>query len=310
MNFNQLKYFQSVCKYNNLTRAAEELHISQPGLSHVIHELEQEFGFALFLRRNKGLILTNKGKQFLEETNLLLQQVDSFVDRMKLLGQADQSVQFGIPPASATLFFSPIMQEFHRRYPEIKVNVVENGSIMNHRNVLEGKLDLALMSSDSPVSSVFGALKIAVTKICLYLSREHPLAQRTSISLKEMEGLPLVLLSEDSFLTTNTLKTCAIYKIEPNIILTTNQIVIIKQLIEGNTAGTLLFHGTLPDSERYRAIPVREFQDAYIYLVWNQSNPISAAAKSLIEAARAVYPNPRIDSYCSRNHLENQILET
>ena len=50
MNFNQLKYFQSVCKYNNLTRAAEELHISQPGLSHVIHELEQEFGFALFLR--------------------------------------------------------------------------------------------------------------------------------------------------------------------------------------------------------------------------------------------------------------------
>lgn len=62
MKFIQLKYFQTVCKYNNLTRAAKELHISQPGLTHVIHELEQEFGLTLFLRQNKGLILTEQGK--------------------------------------------------------------------------------------------------------------------------------------------------------------------------------------------------------------------------------------------------------
>ena len=310
MNFNQLKYFQSVCKYNNLTRAAEELHISQPGLSHVIHELEQEFGFALFLRRNKGLILTNKGKQFLEETNLLLQQVDSFVDRMKLLGQADQSVQFGIPPASATLFFSPIMQEFHRRYPEIKVNVVENGSITNYQRVLDGDLDIALLSSGSPMSSAFGSHQIAVTKICLYLSREHPLAGARTVSIQDLDQIPLVLLTEDSFLTTNTLKTCAQYKVTPKIILTTNQISIIKQLVECNTAGTLLFHGTIPDDTPYRAIPVREFREPSIYLVWNQYNPVSTAVRQLIKAAQALYPRPTIDPYCSGNSRENLILKT
>mgnify|MGYP002795929216 CR=1 FL=1 len=110
MKFTQLKYFQTVCKYNNLTRAAEELHISQPGLTHVIHELEQEFDLTLFLRQNKGLILTKKGQQFLNETNLLLEQVDSFVSRMKLLGQVNQGIQFGLSPASATLFFPPILQ--------------------------------------------------------------------------------------------------------------------------------------------------------------------------------------------------------
>lgn len=73
MKLSQLKYFQVVCKHNNLTRAAEELHISQPGLTHVIQEMEQEFGLTLFLRRNKGLVLTEEGRKFLEEANLLLQ---------------------------------------------------------------------------------------------------------------------------------------------------------------------------------------------------------------------------------------------
>ena len=58
MKLFQLRYFQTVCKYSNLTRAAEELHISQPGLSHAIQELEREFGLTLFLRQNKGLVLT------------------------------------------------------------------------------------------------------------------------------------------------------------------------------------------------------------------------------------------------------------
>ena len=308
MKLTQLRYFQTVCKYNNLSRAAKELHISQPGLSHVIHELEQEFDLTLFLRQNKGLILTKEGQQFLNETNLLLEQTDSFISRMKFLGKANQVIQFGLSPASATLFFSPIMQEFHRQYPQVKVNVVESGSITNHQQVLDGKLDVALLSSDSPMSSAFGSYKIAVTRICLYLSKEHPLAKEETISLKELDKIPLVLLSEDSFLTTSTLKTCAQYKVTPKIILTTNQIIIIKRLIESNTAGTLLFHGTLPEDHQYKAIPIQEFQEAYIYLIWNQYNPVSAAVKHLIKTAKRLYPQPMVDSYCNGNDSENPIL--
>ena len=300
MKFIQLKYFQTVCKYNNLTRAAKELHISQPGLTHVIHELEQEFGLTLFLRQNKGLILTEQGKQFLDETNLLLSQVDAFTGRMKMLGQSNQTIQVGLAPASATLFFSPVMQAFHQLYPEIKVNVVENGSMKNHQQILDGKLDLALLSTGSPVSSAFGSYKIAITDICLYLSKDHPLTDQNSVSIKDLDQLPLVLLSEDSFLTTNTLKTCSQYKVTPKIILTTNQISIIRQLIESNTAASLLFHKTIPDNPLYKAVPIREFGKVYIYLAWNQYNPLNAAAKHFIQVTESVYPEPIIDSYCSR----------
>ena len=310
MKLSQLKYFQVVCKHNNLTRAAEELHISQPGLTHVIHELEQEFGLTLFLRQNKGLVLTEEGRKFLEEANLLLQQSDYFVSRMKFLGQSNQIIRMGLPPASATLFFPSIMHMLHRQSPQIKIDVVEIGSLTNQQKILDGELDAALISTNTPVSAAFGCYLLAQTRICLYVAADHPFAEREQISLREVCSIPLVMPTEESFLTTNTLKTCAQNKLTPNIMLHTNQIAIVSQLVQNGTAGTLLFHGTLPECTAYRAIPVQEFDDVYIYLIWNQYNPLSTALKQLIRAAKAVYPQPVIDFYCREPAEESPILNT
>lgn len=310
MKLSQLKYFQVVCKHNNLTRAAEELHISQPGLTHVIHELEQEFGLTLFLRQNKGLVLTEEGRKFLEEANLLLQQSDYFVSRMKFLGQSNQIIRMGLPPASATLFFPSIMHMLHRQSPQIKIDVVEIGSLTNQQKILDGELDAALISTNTPVSAAFGGYLLARTRICLYVAADHPFAGREQISLREVCSIPLVMPTEESFLTTNTLKTCAQNKLTPNIMLHTNQIAIVSQLVQNGTAGTLLFHGTLPECTAYRAIPVQEFDDVYIYLIWNQYNPLSTALKQLIRAAKAVYPQPVIDFYCREPAEESPILNT
>lgn len=310
MKLSQLKYFQVVCKHNNLTRAAEELHISQPGLTHVIRELEQEFGLTLFLRQNKGLVLTEEGRKFLEEANLLLQQSDYFVSRMKFLGQSNQIIRMGLPPASATLFFPSIMHMLHRQSPQIKIDVVEIGSLTNQQKILDGELDAALISTNTLVSAAFGGYLLARTRICLYVAADHPFAEREQISLREVCSMPLVMPTEESFLTTNTLKTCAQNKLTPNIMLHTNQIAIVSQLVQNGTAGTLVFHGTLPECTTYRAIPVQEFDDVYIYLIWNQYNPLSTALKQLIRAAKAVYPQPVIDFYCREPAEESPILNT
>lgn len=297
MKLSQLKYFQVVCKHNNLTRAAEELHISQPGLTHLIQEMEQEFGLTLFLRRNKGLVLTEEGRKFLEEANLLLQQSDYFVSRMKFLGQSNQIIRVGLPPASATLFFPSIMHMLHRQSPQIKIDVVEIGSLTNQQKILDGELDAALISTNAPVSAAFGGYLLARSRICLYVAADHPFAGREEISLREVCSIPLVMPTEESFLTTNTLKTCAQNKLTPDIMLHTNQIAIVSQLVQNGTAGTLLFHGTLP-----------EFDDVYIYLIWNQYNPLSTALKQLIRATKTVYPQPVVDFYCREIEAESPIL--
>ncbi len=129
------------------------------------------------------------------------------------------------------------------------------------------------------------------------MTADHPFAEREQISLREVCSIPLVMPTEESFLTTNTLKTCAQNKLTPNIMLHTNQIAIVSQLVQNGTAGTLVFHGTLP-----------EFDDVYIYLIWNQYNPLSTALKQLIRATKTVYPQPVVDFYCREIEAESPIL--
>lgn len=291
MTLVQLHYFKTICKYNNLTRAAKALHISQPTLTHVIHDLEQEFGITLFLRQNKGLVLTKQGQDFLNEANLLLEQADAFSNRMKFLGHTHQAVQFGLSPASSTLYFPLIAQALYQQYPQIQTILVENGSMLNRQKIIDGKLDLAIISSNTPIPSTLGSYKIANTRVCLFVHKEHPLAKKNMLSIQEIKEQPLVMLSEESFLTTATISQCMHYKIDPNIILTTNQISIIKQLVTNKIAATLLFEHTLPDDQEYVSIPVTEFQAIQIYLIWNQYKQMTPAMQHLIEITRQVYPN-------------------
>ena len=67
MNINQLQYFQVTCKYENISKAAQVLHVSQSAVSKSIHELEKEFEVNLFNRYNNSLVLTSDGKNFLNQ---------------------------------------------------------------------------------------------------------------------------------------------------------------------------------------------------------------------------------------------------
>ncbi|MFR3347575.1 MAG: LysR family transcriptional regulator, partial [Christensenellales bacterium] len=76
MKISQLRYFMTVCRYNNITKAAEELYVSQPAISSSIKDLETEFGVKLFYRQNNKLLLTDEGEYFLDKVTDILGAVD------------------------------------------------------------------------------------------------------------------------------------------------------------------------------------------------------------------------------------------
>ena len=86
MKLLQMRYFQTVCQYGSITRAAEELFVSQPTISFCIKELEDEFGVKLFHRRHNRLQLTVEGAFFQDKVNYILQSVDSLATQMKDMG--------------------------------------------------------------------------------------------------------------------------------------------------------------------------------------------------------------------------------
>ena len=149
MTLIQLKYFQTICKYNNITRASAELHVSQPSLSNAVKELEREFGVSLFTRRSRGLELTPEGRYFLDEADKLLEQAEQLTTNMKHMSTTDRTLTLGLPAMSGSLVFTDLLRTLYARSPGTHIQVMENGSLANRSKMqpLSPETDRSLRAS-------------------------------------------------------------------------------------------------------------------------------------------------------------------
>lgn len=123
MTITQLRYFQKACKLDNITRAAEALHVSQPSVSAAIRELEREFGFELLERHGRSFTLTPNGVTFLAEADRLLSHVDDFQAAMSRLAQTSGPLLVGVPPMIGSLVL-PLLytsEEYHRNPFDLRI---------------------------------------------------------------------------------------------------------------------------------------------------------------------------------------------
>lgn len=289
MKLTQLRYFQTICKHNNITRAAAELHISQPSLSKTIHELEEEFGLPLFYRLSKGLVLTEEGEIFLQEVNQLLANADQMESRMHALGDTKQQIKLGVPPMLAAIIFPRLLQSFHASYPHVQLQMIENGTLTNTSMVLDGTLDAAIISSNGPLPPSLDSCCLGTLDICLWVSSEHPLANRHSVCITEIADFPLALLGEDSFLTSFMSKYFRESGLYPHVMVHTNQLATIYQLIEHGTAASFLYNVSPDINLNITQIPLQGLPPIAVHLIWNSAKPVSSGTQKLIHLAKEGY---------------------
>jgi len=294
LKLTQLRYFQTICKYNNITRASNELHVSQPSLSNTIKELEEEFGVSLFYRLSKGLVLTEEGEFFLQETERLLEQADQLTTRMNALGKANQDVKLGVPPMLASLIFPHLLQAYRSSFPNTRLKMMENGTLTNKAMVLDGTLDAAIISCDGPLPASFGSCDLCSLDIFFYVSIDHPLAVNSSIELSSLTEIPLAMLAEDSFLTNYLCLRYKLLNLTPNIIINTNQIATIQQLVEHNTAATFLFDNLIGTDNNIVKLPVSNLPTIQTKLIWNENRTMSSGTQNLIRLARMEFGHPHV----------------
>ena len=145
MKLNQLYYFKTVCKYNNITKAAEHLHVSQPAITHAIRELERELGIRLFKRTNKNVSLTQEGVLFFQKSSDILSELESLVDEMRDLGELHRAViRVGVPPAIGTVIH-PQMEIAASQKFGIGLEIVEMSSEEAEFALYNDELDLIVL---------------------------------------------------------------------------------------------------------------------------------------------------------------------
>lgn len=282
MKLLQLRYFQAICKHNNITHASNELHVSQPSLSNVIKDLEDEFGVSLFYRLSKGLILTEEGTILLERATAILNLADSLSAEMKMLSTAKQEITLGLPPMIGSTVFPDILHGLRAAYTNLKLTVVEHGSLKIKSMVIDGKLDAAIISGNDPLPSSLDSVYLCTLKILFYTSIESSIAYMTELDIQQLDTTPLVTLKEDSFINYYVKQIFKNNSITPNIVLYTNQLNTIKRLVDNNTASTFLYEGILELTDNIISIPLKENDNIKIRLIWNKNRKQTSHFKKLV----------------------------
>jgi LysR family transcriptional regulator, nitrogen assimilation regulatory protein len=191
MNLTQLRYFVAIARNNSLSRAATDLHISQPALTRQIKLLEDEFGSGLLQRHARGVSLTDLGQILLERAERQLRDFEQLRSDV-----ADASIaptgrlRIGCPPSLSTFLLVRPLKMFRQTYPKVVVEVRESVSDDLSKAVLHDRLDIAIVSATGlETSSHFLTEALFSEPVWLF----GPRRTQARLANRSLDGMPLIL---------------------------------------------------------------------------------------------------------------------
>lgn len=284
----QLRYFQKACKLDNITRAAQALHVSQPSVSAAIRELEAEFGFDLLERRGRSFTLTPNGILFLAEADRLLSHVDDFSAAMHRLAQAEGPLLVGVPPMIGSLLLPLIYTgEEYLRKP-FTLSILEAGRQELLQRLNTNELDMAFIPHDQPLPMQYSGLPITALETVCCMSRTHPLANQTRLSISELEDVPLVLFKNSFFQTERIIARFEAAGIKPKVLLQSDQLSTIRKLIASNAAVGFLFSKVTDALPEITFLPLDPPMTTQVSLIWRSTSCLSAEHHRFVAYVRSL----------------------
>lgn len=198
-----IKYYAliKVAELGSISKAATALDYSQPGLSYILSSFEEELGFKLFVRKRSGIKLTEDGKKVLSYCREILDAENKIND----LSISKDMLSSGIIKigafASALVSFIPkAVKEFSIKYPNINIHIEEYQAENMSDDLKTGRIDIAFIASRSTpsadeVSEGYTCEHLLNDRICLYMHKDHPLAQYDKIKTSQLKECNLMVPS-------------------------------------------------------------------------------------------------------------------
>ncbi|OAI58019.1 hypothetical protein AYO49_01555 [Verrucomicrobiaceae bacterium SCGC AG-212-N21] len=194
MELRHLKYFVIVAEEENVTRAAARLHVSQPGLSRQIRDLEEELGVPLFYHRAKSLKLTEAGHLFLEEARAVLQRTDDAMRTVRDFASGPEGViHVGFAPSLTTKILPRALRGFHEACPRVRVQLHDLSTEEMVARLGGETLHAALCVPPSgPLPRGMAYSELGSHRPCVALPASHALARKKSLNLRDVAEEPLL----------------------------------------------------------------------------------------------------------------------
>jgi len=240
MNLRDLRYLVAVAHHRHFGRAAEACFVSQPTLSTQIKKLEEFLNVTLIERSHRHVMLTPVGKAVVAQAERVLRDVDDLVriaeqHRDPLGGD----LRLGIIPTVAPYLLPKILPSIRRALPKLNIKLTEGQTALITRMLRDGELDaviLALPVEDDHVHAV----PLYDEPFYFAASRQHPKAERKSVSLNDLDDEQVLLLEDGHCLRDQALAVCKSHNAVENTNFRATSIETLRQMVAANAGITLM----------------------------------------------------------------------
>lgn len=195
MKLQQLHYFAAVFEQGSFSAAAERVNATQSGLSMHVSQIEKRYGVQLFERSSSGVTPTEAGRSFYQVAVQVLAVARQAEDRLKTLSSSVVGhVQVGLMPTFTRAVLTKTLLRFGTEYPEVRVSVSEAYSGALAHEVVEGRLDFAVVPASFHASDVLRSKPMGEDRECLVCAPHVDLPKSNGgIRLRDLPPLKLVL---------------------------------------------------------------------------------------------------------------------
>lgn len=281
MELRVLNYFLMVAREENITRAAEMLHVTQPTLSRQIAQLEEELGVKLFQRSNHNIVLTDDGMLLKRRA----QEIISLAEKTKQDFARDENISGMVSIGSGELksmqFLSEVIVSFRQRYPGVTFELYSGNSDHIKERIDRGLLDIGLLLE--PVD--IGKYEFVRTDIkeewCALVSENSPLAKKEVITPQDFCDMPLIFTRRE-LVQNHIYNWLGEYANENNIVASGNLLYNIAMLAK-NELGSIITIKLDCEYKGLKYVPLSPKLESGTLLVWKKTQTFSKAAEAFIE---------------------------
>ncbi|CAD6550697.1 HTH-type transcriptional regulator CynR [Paraburkholderia hiiakae] len=291
MDMRALRYFVEVVRQNGFRRASATLHVTQPAISRAIGQLEEEFELNFLVREPRGVCLTPEGDVLYRRASLILQQADSLASELRdLRSMVSGTLRVGLPPMTGSTFFGDVITEFRRQYPGVQLQIIEYGSNQFAGALSDGHVEIA--AAMLPIEGEgFLTQTFARERLALLCSRDHRLAARKKVTLRELSDETFVAFTSDFKVNNLIDRLCNQEGFEPSVSGRSSHLDLLVSMVTSGMGVALLPVTVCRGirSSRLRVVtvidPVISFDQA---LVRHRDTYLSRSARAWIEIASEV----------------------
>ena len=296
MELRVLRYFLTLAREENISKAAEALYITQPTLSRQLAELEKELGAQLFIRGKRGITLTEEGMLLRRRAEEIAELEDKVQREFRERGEIlSGNIAIGAAETNAAAILPDAIAKFRNKYPGVTFDMQTDTAEHVKERIDRGLLDIGLLVEPGDIEK-YEFMRLGIGDRCgVLMNADSPLAQKEYVTADDLAGLPVVAnrRAEVQSFYRNALGE-AYNKL--NVVATFNLINNAALFALKNLGYVITLEGTVRHYENPRLCfrPFRPEIQQSTFIIWKKYQPTTRAVRKFIEEISMLLPHDEV----------------